>query len=53
MSVINQHSSKPRPAPGRLFWIIGLAVGVVCGTAVAFGLAEVTVTTSDAPPGQN
>ena len=26
--------------PGRLFWIIGLAVGIVAGGAVALGIAN-------------
>ena len=53
MTVSNQESSKRRPAPGRLFWILGLAVGIICGTAVAFGVAQVTIAVRDAPAARN
>lgn len=31
----------PLPRPGRLFWIIGLACGILAGTAAALLLASV------------
>lgn len=42
-----QHDQRPhrhhrRMRPGRLFWIVGLAVGVLVGAVVAVSLAEVT-----------
>nr|WP_310522337.1 hypothetical protein [Polymorphobacter sp.] len=32
-----------RKRPGRLFWIIGLAIGILGGAVVAVGLASVLV----------
>ena len=38
----SEHHQPSRKRPGRLFWIIGLAIGILGGAVVAVGLAEVS-----------
>jgi hypothetical protein len=33
---------RPRPHPGRLVWLAGLALGLVAGAVVAFELAGIS-----------
>ena len=47
----NSNNPQFRPAArggslvGRWLWLVGLTVGILCGTAVAFGVAVATAST--------